>query len=396
MPVRFCYSLDMLLRLVEEAPPEPLNRSSPLLAKGFRPFFLLGAWYGGLAVLLWLAQVLGLFSWRAGLSPMAWHGHEMIFGFTTAIIAGFLLTAVPNWTGRPTPVGAPLGALVALWVLGRLAALTSLTPALVAAALDLAFLPALALALVAPLWKARKLSNLVFLPLLAGFSAGNGLVWAEQLGWASGSALVGLNLGLYCILTMIAVIGGRIIPFFIRAALPGSLTRSWPWVERTAVWSLPLVAVLPEAAGLAWLAAVANLVRLVGWHDRRLWRVPLLWVLYVGYAWLPLGLALRAAGASPFPALHALTAGCIGMMVLGMLARVALGHTGRPLAPPRAVVAGFVMVAIAAVLRTFGPLLFPSLTWVVASGLLWSLAFGLYGAVYYPILTRPRADGKPG
>lgn len=383
----------MLLRLVDEAPAQPAVPTPAVLAKGFRPFFLLGSWYGALAVLLWLAQYLGLFSWRPGLDPMLWHGHEMLFGFTAAVIAGFLLTAVPNWTGRPTPVGAPLGGLVALWVLGRAAALTSLVPAPLAAVLDLAFLPALALALATPLLGAGKLSNLVFLPILAVFTLSNGLIWSDQLGWTTATAMSGLNLGLFCILMMIAVIGGRVVPFFTRAALPESPSRSWPWVERVALWSLPLVAFWPL---VGWLAAAAHIVRLVGWYDRRIGKVPLLWVLQGGYAWLPVGLVLRAAGASAFPSLHALTVGCIGMLVLGMMARVALGHTGRPLAPPRAVVLAFALVAVAAVLRTFGPLVWPSPVWAAASGCLWSLAFGLYGWVYFPILTRPRVDGKAG
>lgn len=381
-----------MLRVLDGSPPLPAVVTPAVLAKGFRPFFLLAAWYGVLAVLLWLAQYLGLFTWRTGLVPMLWHGHEMLFGFTTAVVAGFLLTAVPNWTGRPTPVGAPLGALVALWLLGRVATLTDLVPVGLAAGLDLAFLPALALALAGPLVRARKFSNLVFLPILTVFAVGNGLVWSQALGW-SATAPLGLDIGLFCALMMIAVIGGRVIPFFIRAALPESPTRSWPWVDRLALWSLPLAILAPP---LAWVAAGAHAVRLIGWHDRRLWRVPLLWVLYLGYAWLPVGLALRASGVGPFAALHALTAGCIGMLILGMMARVALGHTGRILRAPTLVAVAFGLVALAACLRTFGPLLAPGTIWVIASGLLWGLAFSLYGWVYFPILTRPRVDGKPG
>ncbi len=381
----------------------PAVSGPAVLALGFRPFFLLGSWYGVLTVLVWVAIFLGWLTFRPGLSPMLWHGHEMLFGFTAAIIAGFLLTAVPNWTGIPTPRGALLGGLVGLWLLGRGLILSSAVPAILAAAVDLAFLPALAAALAYPLIKAGKPHNLVFLPVLGVFTLSNGLVWAEALGQA-GTAALGLELGLLCILQLVALIGGRVIPFFIRAALPESPARSWPWVERLAMASLPLLALL-EALGLSlgavyWAAALPHVARLVGWFDRRLVRVPLLWVLYLGYAWLPLGLALkgwaRLAGTSPFPSLHALTVGCIGVMILGMMARVALGHTGRALKPPRPVVAAFGLLLLAAVLRTFGPMLAPSTLWVTSSAALWALAFGLYGLLYFPILTRPRVDGKPG
>ncbi|GMU56961.1 MAG: hypothetical protein AMXMBFR33_61070 [Candidatus Xenobia bacterium] len=391
------------LPVVNGPRPMPAVSGPAVLALGFRPFFLLGSWYGVLTVLVWVAIFLGWLSFRPGLSPMLWHGHEMLFGFTAAIIAGFLLTAVPNWTGIPTPRGALLGGLVALWLLGRGLILSSAVPAILAAAVDLAFLPALAAALAYPLVKAGKPHNLVFLPVLGVFTLSNGLVWAEALG-RPGTAALGLELGLLCILQLVALIGGRVIPFFIRAALPESPARSWPWVERLALASLPLVALL-EALGLSlgaicWAAAIPHVARLAGWFDRRLIKVPLLWVLYLGYAWLPVGLALkgwaRLVGASPFPALHALTVGCIGVMILGMMARVALGHTGRALKPPRAVVAAFGLLLLAAVLRTFGPMLAPGTVWVTSSAVLWALAFGLYGLVYFPILTRPRIDGKPG
>lgn len=325
---------------------------------------------------------------------MVWHGHEMLFGFTGAAIAGFLLTAVPNWTGLPTPRGAALGGLVALWLAGRLATLTDQVPMPVAAAVDLAFLPAVGAGIAFPLIRARRWTNLIFLPILGVLTVANALVWLPA------SRATGIELAVLAILLLIVLIGGRVIPFFTRAALPESPARTWPWVERLALASLPAIALaqafsLPILPGLYLLAALVHTLRLAGWYDPRIWRVPLLWVLFAGYAWLPLGLALRSF-ASPLPALHALTAGCMGVLILGIMARVSLGHSGRPLVPSPWIALSFGLVTAAAALRSLGPLAAPSPLWVPASAVVWCLAFALYAVVYFPILTRPRADGKPG
>ncbi|MEW6278709.1 MAG: NnrS family protein [Candidatus Eremiobacterota bacterium] len=402
------YGVDMRLRILndEVGPVAPAHSGVPWLALGFRPFFLVCSVYAALSVAIWVATFTGALSLTTSLPPRLWHAHEMVFGFAAAAIAGFLLTAVPNWTGYPTPRGPPLGLLVALWGAGRAA--TFFQSPQVAAILDLAFLPTVGLALAAPLARAGKWNNLVFLPVLGALTLANGLVWAHELGWRV-SAWTGMELALLSVLMLIVLIAGRVIPFFTRAALPESRSGSSPWLERAATASVPILALghlsgfPPFLLGLLYgLAALLHAGRIHGWYDRRLWRVPLLWVLFIGYGWLCMGFALRGLalllGGSPFPALHALTVGCMGMLILGMMSRVALGHTGRPLEPSPWVSLAFGLLAAAAALRVLGPLLMPAagLAWIGLSGGLWALAFGTYAVVYLPILTRKRADGKPG
>lgn len=376
-------------------------------ALGFRPFFLAA---GVLAVVLmgaWLLVLQGRLDTGAW-APLDWHGHEMLFGFTIAVIAGFLLTAVRNWTGLATPAGPPLAALFAVWLAGRLAwALPGVTPPVVAL-LDLAFLPALAIVLALPILRARQFVNLVFPALLLALAAANALVHLEALALAR-TARLGLHGAASMVVMILVIVGGRVIPNFTDNRL-GSRARRWKPIEMALPW-LTLLALLgwlaaPVSAATALLAALAAVLhgsRLAGWYTGRVWGVPLLWVLHLGYAWLPLGfalLALAAAGVVPSasPALHAFTAGGIGVLTLGMMARVSLGHTGRLLEAPPVMTWAFVAINLAALLRVVPPLLMPAVTApaLLASGLLWIAAFALFGFVYAPMLLRPRVDGKPG
>jgi uncharacterized protein involved in response to NO len=219
-----------------------------------------------------------------------------------------------------------------------------------------------------------------------------------------------LYLGVDLLVLLIAIIGGRVIPFFTERALPGARRHVWRPVEWVAIAALVALAVLravpfaPELTlGLAVVAALAHAVRLWGWSDRRLWSVPLLWILYTGYGWVVVGFALDALSAaaivSPQLAVHAFTTGAVGALTLGMMARVSLGHTGRPLHAPRPVVAAFALVNVAALLRVFAAWWLPGqwyVSLIVASGAAWVAAFALFLGVYTPILTRPRADGLEG
>jgi len=385
-------------------------RGVPLFALGFRPFFLAA---GVAAVLLVGAWVVDYGAW-ATLSTyyggLNWHAHEMVFGYAAAVVAGFLLTAVRNWTGLQTAQGPALAALLALWLAGRIAPfLTSLPPALVAA-VDLAFVPVLAASLAVPLLRQRQARNLPFVPILLVLFCANALVHLEALGLTQGTAQRGVRLGVAVIVLLIAVVGGRVIPFFTERALPGARPRIWQPLEWLALASLAALALLGLFGADARLivlagtfAATAHAVRLWGWSDRRLWSVPLLWVLHLGYLWVTIGFALEAAAAAgvvpPALALHAYTAGGIGALTLGMMARVALGHSGRPLKPAPAVVLAFALVNLAALARVVAPLALPDewyLRAVASAGALWMVAFALFVAVYTPILVRPRADGLPG
>jgi len=396
-----------LLHINDLHPHPPLTRWAPF-ALGFRPFFLAAGIYAVLLMALWLLVLRGSLM-PGSLPPPVWHGHEMLFGFTVAVIAGFLLTATQNWTGIRTPSGAPLAALFLLWLAGRLSFLIPGLPVGLIAVIDLAFLPSLALVLAVPILKAKQLHNYPFPILLLALAAANALVHLDALGWTSGTASLGLHLAAYAVVTMIVVMGGRVIPSFTDNKLR-TRARRWQTIERlvpVATLGALIAALIAPAslitALLAAIAAAVHAIRLAGWYTRKLWSVPLLWILHLGYAWIALGfalLALSAAGlsAAAFSALHAFTAGGIGVLTLGMMARVSLGHTGRMLEPAPLMTLAFVAVNLAALIRVALPLFFPAAhaQGMAVSGLVWMAAFGLFAAIYTPILLRPRVDGKPG
>jgi uncharacterized protein involved in response to NO len=341
----------------------------------------------------------------------------MTFGFAAAVIAGFLLTAVPNWTGAQRLAPVPLAALALLWLAGRAASWPALAAAAGAAgtALDLAFLPALALAIGAPILRARDRRN-AGIPLLLLALAGAHALQHAGYGaprWAAALGVVAPTAAVHAIVLLVIVISGRVTPAFTRNALRGTAAGRAPdardaaaIASGAAALAAAALATLPSVvvAALAALAALLNAARMRGWATRAALRDPLLWILHAGYAWVAAGLALTALAAlapgrvPPSAALHAFTSGAIGSSVLGMMSRVALGHTGRALALPRSMRVAFAAIVLAGAARVAIPLLAPtamSLAWQVA-GALWCLAFGLYAVVYFPILTSPRPDGKPG
>lgn len=380
-----------------------------LFALGFRPFFLAAGLFGMGLLGLWLGVLQGVMT-PGSLASSVWHGHEMLFGYTVAVIAGFLLTAVQNWTGKATPSGTPLALLFLLWLAGRLAFFVPGLQTEWVATLDLAFLPVLAGVLARPLLQTRQLHNYPFPVLLLLLTLANALVHAESLGWTTRTASLGLQLAVYVIVAMIAIIGGRVIPFFIESRIKGAQPRRGKIREAVTV-AMTLVALAASlifptgliTATFCGLAALLHLLRLAGWHDRRLWSVPLLWVLVLGYGWIVFGfllLTLTNAGlaAASSSALHAFTVGSIGVLTLGMMARVSLGHTGRPMQSAPAMALAFAAINLSALLRVLMPLFFPQayLQWLEAAGVVWVIAFGIFVALHTPMLLRPRVDGKPG
>jgi uncharacterized protein involved in response to NO len=377
-------------------------------ALGFRPFFLAAGIYAVALMVLWVGALRGNLG-LGDLSPLVWHGHEMVFGFTVAVIAGFLLTAVQNWTGIRTPSGAPLAALFLLWLAGRVAFLVPGLPYPVVAAIDLAFLPVLGVVLARPILKARQLHNYPFPLMLLAMTAANFLVHGEVLGLTPGTARTGLHLSVYVVIMMIVVMGGRVIPSFTDNKLR-TRARRWPWVERPLPWvtlvALAAALFAPESPFTALLAAAAALLhgmRVAGWYTPKYWGVPLLWVLHLGYAWIPIGFALLALSAwgvagTAGSALHAFTAGAIGVLTLGMMARVALGHTGRQLEPAALMTLAFIEINLAVLVRVAVPLMYEEayVATMTASGLFWIIGFGLFAVIYAPVLLRPRVDGRPG
>jgi uncharacterized protein involved in response to NO len=373
---------------------------------GFRPFYLLASIFAAVSIGLWALQFSGWLG-HTYLDSSMWHAHEMLFGFALAVIVGFLFTAGRNWSGRPTPTGLPLAALAALWVAGRVLVLTPFGWA--AAIVNTAFPLAAALALAIPFFAAGNRRNYFFVALLALMSVAVLAFHLARLDVLPIPGAAAIQLALDIILFIMAVMGGRVIPMFTNNAVPGAGAERIDAVEKIALGSL-LVLMAADVlnlggvllAILAALAAMAHVTRWALWRPWKTLRAPLVWILHAGYLWLALHLALRAAAALGWigssPATHALTAGAIGSLVIGMITRTALGHTGRPLRAGRAEFACYVLITLAAVVRVFVPLAAPQelVNAVLCSALFWSAGFGLYAVRYWPILTRPRLDGLPG
>jgi uncharacterized protein involved in response to NO len=393
------------LNIEEPARARP-NASFALWQLGFRPFYLLASAFAALSIALWALQFAGWLG-RPYLAGPVWHAHEMLFGFVLAVVVGFLFTAGRNWTSQPTPTGSALAALAALWVAARILVLTRYGWA--AAAANVAFPLAAAIALGRPFVAARSKRNYFFVALLVLLAAATAAVHLAQLGVLRLPAWAGIQIGLDVVLFIMAVMAGRVVPMFTNNGVAGARASRRAWLERLALGALlALLAAdalqLRGATLVAVLAvtAAAHLTRWSLWQPWKTLRTPIVWVLHAAYAWIPIHLVLRALaelGRVPSSvATHALTVGAIGALVLGMMTRTARGHTGRPLVAGRAEVACYVLVLLAAIVRVFVPLLAPAQTVhaVLCSAALWSAAFGIYAVRYWPILTRPRLDGRPG
>lgn len=392
---------------------QPAPHPSPVLfALGFRPMFLLAGLYALVGMGVWVAAIDGL-RLRDYYGGIGMHSHEMIFGYAAAVITGFLLTAARNWTGIQTLSGYRLAGLCGLWLLGRILPWLPGLPGWLIAMVDLAFLPCVMVTLGVTLYRGDKRQQLMFVVLLGVLSIANLMIHLERLGYTVDSASTGIYLAVYTFILLITLLGGRVIPMFTEGGLLGLGIRHRatvrPWVDRMAIYTLILWIIsrlfLADGAllaGIAILAALAQGLRLAGWFHSGVLRVPLLWILYSGYAWIVAGFVLSASAAlgyCPMPlALHGFTAGTIGLMTLGMMARVSLGHTGRAMVTPWPVNLAFGLLNLAALMRVLPALWLPQdyRLWLDLAGGLWLLAFALFLWVYVPILTRPRVDGKPG
>ncbi|TXL69281.1 NnrS family protein [Vineibacter terrae] len=397
---------------------EPVARPAGFapLAYGFRPFFLLAALYAAGAIPVYLAWLSGLGLAPQRLPVIMWHAHEMLFGFAGAALGGFLLTAVPNWTGAPPVAGSRLGVLVVLWLLGRVAMMfiDALPWPLVAAA-DLVFLPAVAIAAAPALIAAGNRRNYIFFVLFAAITVANVLVHLDA-GGVLPQGRRGLFLALDILLLMITVISGRIVPAFtgtfVRQRRPGSAgITPRPMLDRLCILSMVAVALLDVALGDAspvvgyasLLAAAMLAVRLARWRTAATVGTPILFVLHAGVIWLVLGLLARGAALAfdalpATAALHILTMGAIGTMIMGVMSRATLGHTGREMKAPSAMVVAYGLLALAVAARVAGQMLDAAAAahLLLAAGVLWTAAFGLLAAVIAPMVLRPRVDGQPG
>jgi uncharacterized protein involved in response to NO len=383
------------------------NYSGPaILSYGFRPFFLGGALYAGLGILIWLPLYFGDLSIPTTFSPVDWHIHEMLYGYLPAIITGFLLTAIPNWTGRLPLQGNPLAVLLAVWIAGRIAiGVSAVIGPLAAGVIDILFLALLAAATAREVIIGRNWRNLPPVLIVLMFLAGNVIFHVED--YHDGTAQFGSRLGIAAAVALISLIGGRVIPSFTRNWLarenPGRLPVPYGRFDfLVLVVSLLALALWvsvpgwPGTAGFMLAAGTAQAARLARWAGDRTLRDRLVLILHIGYAFVPLGFLFIAA-AILFPlavplsgGVHAWTAGAIGIMTLAIMTRASLGHTGQELTAGPSTQAIYAAIVIAALLRIAAAFAPNAVALLHAAGAAWIAAFWVFAVSYGPLLLRPR------
>jgi uncharacterized protein involved in response to NO len=383
-----------------------------LWSYGFRPFFLAAGLWAIVAIALWVPWYLGLFTLPSAFAPVDWHLHELLFGYVPAVIAGFLLTAIPNWTGRLPVVGTRLILLFSLWVVGRLAmACSALLPWWLVALADLAFLAALAITTSREIIAGRNYRNLRIVLLVSLLAAAQAGFHAEAA--LRGETVLAARAGIATVILLIAVVGGRIIPSFTTNWLmrrpPGAMPKPFSRFDGATLavsaaallaWTaLPVLppSFAPPASGMLALAGVLHTIRLARWQPQRTASEALVWVLHLAYAFIPLGFLLAGHAAmwnsteAHQAGIHAWTAGAIGLMTLAVMTRATRGHTGHALTAPAGTVVVYITVALATLARIAAAALPQQAAMLLqASGLLWVVGYGLFVALYGPMLLRPR------
>ncbi len=377
-----------------------------LFQLGFRPFYSLAAIFAVVAVIAWLMAFAGMLGTGSYLQSVTWHSHEMVFGFATATIAGFLLTAVRSWTGLETPTGLALAVLALLWLLGRVLLLIGPLP--LAAIVDFLFLPALAISVAIPILRSRNVRNYKVIAVLLALLACHGIFHLATLGildgWLSRAALFA---SIDILVILMAVVAGRVVPAFTRNAVPEATSRHEFWIEVITFSSMILVVLTtispsglipaPLLMGFLLMAAAANATRLGLWDPLCTIRNPLLWMMPAAYSWIPFAFLLRALAVihvvPPSAWIHAVTIGAVSGFMIAMMMRSSLGHTGRALLACRSDMTAFLLVQLAAIIRIVGSIAAGETYryWIVASGLIWCLAFLIFVVRYLPMLARPRA-----
>jgi uncharacterized protein involved in response to NO len=382
-----------------------------IFSGAFRPFFLLVGLYGPLTIVLWLLYYLGAWPlFPAGTSPVDWHMHEMLFGFVGAAIGGFLFTAVANWTGRPPLQGALLVIMTLAWIAGRLVMSPGLAvPSVLVAVVDMAYLVVVFGLLWRELYLGGNRRNYILLVVVGALLACNLLYHLAVLGWLP-DRQAGLRGGMMPVLLLITIIGGRIIPAFTRNWLVTHQVDSQPPAQFNrldAAAIAPTVLLVPcwmlypyhpVTGSVLVVVAILHGIRLARWRGSRTLREPLLAVLHLAYAWLPVGLALLGvsvlAGYPASAGVHALTVGTMTTMIMAVSSRAALGHSGRPLASPPLLTLAFVLITVSALLRV-GASILAGPTVILITGLTWSAAFVCFMIVIVPVLVRPSANASP-
>lgn len=384
----------------EPVPAEPIA----LLRLGFRPFYLLASLFAILSIPLWVATYYNVLQ-HAGIS-VVWHMHEMVFGFAAAVVVGFLFTAVRNWTGLWTPRGRVLAAFVALWLAGRLAMLTGRT--LIAALLDLPFIPAAAFVLFRLIYRSGKTRNLRLVGVLGLLSICNLCYHLAGLEVIDIPLTTPLHAALLLLIILCTVMGARVIPAFTEHATLAKTTSH----HKTDVMALCFISgsfiswllSAPSAvtAALSFVGAGLHFLRMRDWKSIKTLGNPLLWILHLSYAWIGIGTALIGLAslglASASSALHAMSVGAMGSLIIGMIARTTRGHTGQKMLSSSFDILMFFAIQIAAIVRIFANYVVIEFRphFLPASATMWSAAFLFYIIKYVSSLFRPRVDGRPG
>ena len=391
---------------------EPVKQFA-LFELGFRPLFLFASLFSIIATTLWMANF--SFGWTlpvSNVTPIAWHGHEMVFGYGAAVVAGFLLTAVRNWTGVPTISGIPLILLVSTWILARALPLFN-SPLLFdwAVIADLSFFLGFTLAVLHPIVKVKQWRQLLIVAVLLMLTLADTLYYLGVFHIVNQGVSWGLFSGVYLIMAFIFILSRRVMPFFIERGVGYQVQlKNWAFIDNSsllffaALWISDVFfnqALL--TALLALILAVLHAVRLSGWHTKGVWQKPLLYSLFIGYGFFILGFALKALNffelyPTSLP-LHAFTYGGIGIMTLGMMSRISLGHTGRNINEPPAILKWvFICLSLGAIVRVILPIFLPNLYLhlIGTAQLLWIIAFALFFVNYVMIFIKARADGQAG
>lgn len=373
---------------------------------GFRPFYAVAAIFAVVALVVWLRAFAGFSGTGVYLHSVVWHSHEMLFGFSAAVIAGFLFTAVHNWTRLPTPTGIVLAGLTALWLAARV--LIFMGPAPIAAIVDVAFLPAIAVAVALPIIRSKNVRNHKVLAVILALAVSHGVFHLASQGYFPADlSRTSLFASIDIVVILLAIVAGRVIPAFTKNAIPEANARHEPWVEMVTFVGMILVALATLVSGswalpsgimavLLIVVAAAHATRLGLWDPIRTIDNPLLWMMPVAYSWLAFAFLLRAfAALNIVPAsawVHAVTIGAISSFMLAMMMRSTLGHTGRQLVASRIDMTAFLLLQFAAIVRVVA-----SITaggsyryWIVISSFAWVLAFLLFALRYLPMLGRPR------
>ena len=381
-----------------------------ILNLGFRPFYTLAALFAVFAVALWLVSFTGMAQFGGQLQGVLWHSHEMVFGFIPAVIAGFLFTAVRNWTGLPTPTAWSLGGIALVWLVARVLLVSG--PVGPGVVLDVLFLPLLTISVAIPIFRSANHRNYKVVAIVATMAVLH-FVYHLALGGEIPAWLLRGSLFAVIDITAIlfAVVGGRVIPAFTGNAVPGSDPVHKTWVEIVAFGSLLLLAMVSLVSGglvlpawlpisLAFIAAASHAVRLAYWQPGLTRNNPLLWMMPVAYSWLPIALLLRGLSGlgTVFPGswIHALTAGALTSLMVAMMMRSTLGHTGRKLEASRADVIVFLLLQLAVILRVLAGVVADYRTMTIIAGVVWMVAFAGFFVRYAPMLLKARVDGKPG